>query len=187
MDHIDRVTLAATLLLSAASFALFNTSADRFLAIVVVLSLTAAVVAANHSIPRPPRLQVDYREVSTGRPVVWQRDGASADPTVQVSVRNVGRGTAESIEVRFNKLGATNVWNESGNFNKDVDDSVHPPRFTSGTRVLNPGEEWVIARLSWLYDAQPTTKGDWTASARGMRSVNGEVSLDLLDQPPVQT
>jgi hypothetical protein len=158
---------------------------DRFVAVVVVLTLRAASIAANHAIPRRPRLTVEYRDPQTAQPAsLWPRGDGVRSPSVNVYVKNAGRGHAEAVEVRFDRLGADSVFNESGNNATDVDVTVHPPRFMGGTRVLGAGEEWAIAHLSWVFSAPQAAHAEWTAFARGMRTTTGAVDIPMRDSPP---
>jgi hypothetical protein len=185
VERIDYAIAAIAVVLCGVGTWLGDTAAERFIAVVAVLSLAAAAMAVNRAVLRQPSLVVDYRNPAVdGRPVVWLRSGGDG-PTIEVVVRNEGRGVAEAVEVRFDRLGASDIFNESGNLATAVDVTVYPPRFLAIGRVLNPGQEWVIARLAWLRGtAQPTTTGSWEASARGVQSITGVVELTMLDQPP---
>ena len=185
MDRIDYAILAVTGLLCAVGLLLTDRGADRFVAVVVVLTLGAAVIAANHAIPRRPELTVEYRDPRTGEPAsLWPQVDGARSPGVKVYVKNAGRGYAEAVEVRFDSLHANYVFNESGNRATDVDVTVFPPRFTGGTRVLGAGDEWAIASLSWIYNAPSGGRAEWTAFARGMRMTTGVVDIPMRDSPP---
>jgi hypothetical protein len=68
MDGRDRITLLGAGVLCAVGIALTDTAGDRFLAAIVVLTLAAAVVAANHAVARRPQLTVEYRDTATSGP-----------------------------------------------------------------------------------------------------------------------
>jgi hypothetical protein len=184
---LDRATAIASVVLAvvAALLTRGESAADMFVAVMAALTLGAAVIAANHAIVRRPRLRVEYRNPRFGNRAVVGRDGNSGWSGISVVVRNEGRGAAEAVEVRFDRLGASNVFNESGNFSQFVDDNVHPPRFTSGGRVLNGRQEWVMAQLRWYYDARPSSRGSWEAWAKGTGRFSGEVELvEVVDEGP---
>jgi hypothetical protein len=183
MDRIDYAICALTALLTAPGVLLSDTAADRFVALVVVWTLGAAAIAANHAIPRRPKLSVAYHTL-TGEPAFLWRDVSGGQvPNAQVVVSNHGRGDAEAVEVRFSRLNANHVLNETGNLPRDVDATVDPPRFTAGSRVLGAGQEWVIARLLWLHGVSGPVRAEWTASARGARPTSGVVDIPVHDDP----
>jgi hypothetical protein len=104
---------------------------------------------------------------------------------MNVFVKNTGRGYAEAVEVRFDRLDSDQLFNESGNPAREVDATVSPPRFTGGTRVLGPGDEWAIAHLSWIFHSpSQAARAEWTAFARGMRTTTGSVDVPMRDSPP---
>lgn len=92
---------------------------------------------------------------------------------LHVYVRNVGRGPAEHVEVRFDTIQSTHLYNESGNGTDEVEQNYVPARFTRPEQVLNAGEEWCVAMLTWVHGlAQPPddTTAKCRASANRARS-----------------
>lgn len=178
MDRLDWAVVAATAVLVVVAVAVGD-----FAGVFSVVAAGAALVAVNHTVPRRPRLVVEYRNrEADGRPEVW-----SAGPaTLYVHVRNEGRGPAEAVEVRFDGLGAAEVWNETGNPpDRRLDRTVSPLHYVAGDRVLNPGQEWCIAMLVWRAD-HPLAGGTaaWRASARGVPERTGSVRVRVLGGTP---
>jgi hypothetical protein len=96
VNRVDYWIVALTALLLAV--AVKQPADARFTAVVAVLALGAASVAANHTIPRPSKLVVSYRNPAAGGAAAMWPSGKHL--TLLVVVRNVGRGIAEGVEVR---------------------------------------------------------------------------------------
>ena len=185
VDRWDVGACVVGLLVVLAIIPLGADPAEALTIVVAALGLVAATIAANHSIGRSPRLVVEYRNVNAGgEPVVWASEPSRLRPTLHVYVRNEGRGPAEAVEVRFDRVQASHLWNESGNANGDVEENLHPPRFTRPNQVLNPHDEWCIAMLSWHGVAVPDATAVWRASAKGMKATEGVVRVRRLEAPP---
>ncbi|HEX9993122.1 MAG TPA: hypothetical protein VGB14_09375 [Acidimicrobiales bacterium] len=176
MDRVDAAVVVLTAVLVVVA-----TQVSDFAGAFAVVAAGASLVAVNHVVPRRPRLVVEYRNPDAGgRPEVW------ADPpcSVHVYVRNDGRGSAEGVEVRFDGLGAATVSNEVGSPpGPALDISTSPLLYTACGRVLNPGQEWCIARLEWAAHHRATGgSAVWRAWAKGAPERTGTVRVRLVDQ-----
>lgn len=159
---------------------LILSSGDRFTTVLVIISATAAAIGMNHTIPRRPKLTVEYQNPDAdNKPVAWP-EAAGRSCELVVVVVNEGRGSAEAFEVEFESAGGL-LYNPSGNMpdRRYLDQTVHPPRFISGERVLAPNQELRIAKFS---PATPRTVS-WQARAKHMREQQGTIEI-LESEPP---
>jgi hypothetical protein len=153
--------VAAGVVAVAVGLLIARSGEGAFNALFIVVAVILGGVTLNHTIRRRPNARL------------------------RVVVENHGGGDAEAVEVRFAKLGV-DVYNETGNSAADIDDTVSPPRFRGGIRVLAPGESWTIALLSDSHHAgwQPGL-APWSARARNMAEQHGTVKVEVLPRAAV--
>ncbi len=192
MSAVDRVDHSSLVLgaLSLVALPFFVDPSDVFIGVFAILAAVASAIAANHAVPRTPRLEVQYRNHEAhDRPIYWRARSDVAGSALHVYVCNRSkRASAEAVEARFDRLHANSVWNEAGNpvDPRYVDLSVTPVRFTSGDRILPPGEEWCVARLTWhIYGSEdPPPTATWRVWAKGARPKEGTVRIEVVDRSP---
>jgi hypothetical protein len=160
------------------TFGFVQGGGTRFGVIVTIfIGMAALIPWAASADQRPPFLTVEYRNPSRGDAAVVDREAHD----LRVVVVNRGKGPAEAVEVTFDNVGAR-IWNESGN-NPDyttLDPTVVPPRFLGKDRVLNPGEEWAMALLSWYHGPPHKAEFAWEARARGMERRAGTAKIEIV-------
>ncbi len=145
----DIIILGLALAAGATVPSLIVSSGDRFTTMLVIIGATAAAIGMNHTIPRRPKLRVEYRNPDAdNKPVAWP-EAAGGSCSLVVVVVNEGRGRAEAFEVEFDRAGGI-LYNPSGNLpnRQYLDQTLHPPLFVSGERVLAPHQELRIAKFS---------------------------------------
>lgn len=183
---VDRIDAGSVVVGVVCAIALipFTDVGGFFVGFWAIVAGVTGLIAVNHTVPRRPHLVVEYRNpLAEDRPVVWSRstDAGKRDKAfLLVYLRNTGRGVARSIEVRFDSGWATHVFNETGNGpDPELDTSVSPYQYKARDRVLNPGQEWCIARLTWMGSEPKDCTAAWGAWAEGAPKREGVVRIVL--------
>jgi hypothetical protein len=187
MKRWDAGIGVAGALIVALGFLVIHDAGGRYIGTSTAATLAVAGMALNHTIPRRPCLTVTYRNPEAGgQAVLWRRPLGAY---LEVAVENHGAGTAEVVEVDFDRLGLA-LDGESGNPPDHLYllDEVSPPRYQGKERLLDAGDRWPIARIRVADHATAEQMANataaWRARARHMRERTGEVSVTVIDEPP---
>ena len=98
VDRVDKACIAVGALAATELALLSDSFNEAFLALWAVIAGVTGLIAVNHTIPRKPKLIVEYRNpLGEDKPTVHANEVGGAKNPLLVYVRNDGKSPAEAV------------------------------------------------------------------------------------------